>query len=539
MLPQRLKSMNVLFKNTSDGVNQSSMKRLVSTPPLNDISNDSSSSSSSSHLCETQQQIEWLPIVINRDVTRLCEKRPPMILDSVLQSIVPIFSQFSNTNEFYPLLANLPNRHLSDEEKHRRKSNRFHSKEIDIPIFNENEMIQPVRQLLDIYALKWNLNKTILVLNLNRLFSLLRRLTLKDFIFEHEKNSYQWTIEDWFIVLEFYLQMDASCFFMKTCTFRQANPRSNIEGLFSFDPPEANYGMRRCRDINCLVCYERFDLTYRFEPTIQFSDRQCHRFVNDYQVYLNCDVTCATSNIIYALTCPCHQYDFIGRCIKPFRDRMWQHRLIGSRLMSHFLLGLTVTNRLEVDRVPTLFNILSPTHSKIYQHSTTCPIAIGVYLKCQPDYWCLVPMTKEQAMIDDANITSTEKNLLYEYQASTTRETETTTLSEYIRPMTLIRWCVDHLPQPPTNYQFSFRQKIEQYTFFRNRIDRITTPFLDLYNGAIVIAVPETSSEAVRHLIQALLVVYAKPKLVVTTTTTDDTSNDDIWCRSLIHPRLL
>ncbi|CAF4214924.1 unnamed protein product, partial [Rotaria magnacalcarata] len=96
------------------------MKRLVSTPPLNDISNDSSSSSSSSHLCETQQQIEWLPIVINRDVTRLCEKRPPMIIDSVLQSIVPIFSQFSNTNEFYPLLANLPNRHLSDEEKHRR-----------------------------------------------------------------------------------------------------------------------------------------------------------------------------------------------------------------------------------------------------------------------------------------------------------------------------------------------------------------------------------------------------------------------------------
>ncbi|CAF5074790.1 unnamed protein product, partial [Rotaria magnacalcarata] len=55
-------------------------------------------------------------------------------------------------------------------------------------------------------------------------------------------------------------------------------------------------------------------------------------------------------------------------------------------------------------------------------------------------------------MIDDANITSTEKNLWYEYQASTTRETETTTLSEYIRPMTLIRWCVDHLPQPPTNY---------------------------------------------------------------------------------------
>ncbi|CAF4600489.1 unnamed protein product, partial [Rotaria magnacalcarata] len=38
------------------------------------------------------------------------------------------------------------------------------------------------------------------------------------------------------------------------------------------------------------------------------------------------------------------------------------HRLIGSRLMSHFLLGSTVTNRLEVDRVPTLY-VITRIHS--------------------------------------------------------------------------------------------------------------------------------------------------------------------------------
>ena len=62
------------------------------------------------------------------------------------------------------------------------------------------------------------------------------------------------------------------------------------EGLFCTDPPEARFGMKQCQDKSCHFCYERLDLTERFERAIHFSSGQVHRFVNNYNVYLNCDV---------------------------------------------------------------------------------------------------------------------------------------------------------------------------------------------------------------------------------------------------------
>ncbi|CAF4458895.1 unnamed protein product, partial [Adineta steineri] len=114
----------------------------------------------------------------------------------------------------------------------------------------------------------------------------------------------------------------AQCFFMKTCSFRQSIPRCIDEGLFSLALPSGQYGMKQCRDQSCGYCYERLAMTHRSEQAMSFSIRQIHHFVSGYQVYLNCNVirTCTTSNVIYALTCPCHQYDYIGRCYVSFRD---------------------------------------------------------------------------------------------------------------------------------------------------------------------------------------------------------------------------
>lgn len=96
-------------------------------------------------------------------------------------------------------------------------------------------------------------------------------------------------------------------------------------------------------------------------------------------------------------------------------------------------------------------------------------------------------MTKEQTVIDDMNLTSIEKELWCEYERSQYQSVHLPSC-EYRRPMSLVRWCVDHIPKPPLNYEFSLRQIIEQHTFFRLRCDRYTTRFLDLYNAAIVIA---------------------------------------------------
>ena len=110
-----------------------------------------------------------------------------------------------------------------------------------------------------------------------------------------------------------------------------------------------------------------------------------------------------------------------------------------------------------------------------------------MFLKCQPTYWCFVPMTIEQVMIDDANITSVDKNILANYQVRDSTDVEEAR-RRHQRDSTLVRWCIDNLPQPPASYQFSFRQRIEQYEFFQCQTDLFHTRFLDLYNAAIVIA---------------------------------------------------
>lgn len=58
----------------------------------------------------------------------------------------------------------------------------------------------------------------------------------------------------------------------------------------------------------------------------------------------------------------------------------------------------------------------------------------------------------------------------------------------YQRNITLTRWCVKNIPVPPMNYGFSLQQKLEQYEFFRDCMDRSVSRFLDLYNAAIIMA---------------------------------------------------
>ncbi|CAF4680223.1 unnamed protein product [Rotaria sp. Silwood2] len=256
--------------------------------------------------------------------------------------------------------------------------------------------------------------------------------------------------------------MDVSCFYMKTCTFRNSKRRWNYTDLFCNVEPKAYYGMKKCEDRNCRFCYERSDLTKRLERAMNFSNKQIHRLIPDCQ-------------------------------------------------------------------------------KKLYTHSTQCSVALQLFLKCHPEYWCFVPMTKEQVRIDNADITSEERYLLAKYQDLLAVETQT---SIYERNMTLVRWCVNHVPSPPPNYEFSLRQIIEQYEFFRSKSDSSVTRFLDLYNAAIVIALPENASNVIRHTIQALLIIYAEPKLVVTTNEIDRDGlestnvNDNYWCQHLLYPRL-
>jgi hypothetical protein len=53
-------------------------------------------------------------------------------------------------------------------------------------------------------------------------------------------------------LLEYYLQIDVDLFYMKTCAFCNAQPRSQVEGLFCSIIPDCLYVMARCN--KCAFC---------------------------------------------------------------------------------------------------------------------------------------------------------------------------------------------------------------------------------------------------------------------------------------------
>ncbi len=109
------------------------------------------------------------------------------------------------------------------------------------------------------------------------------------------------------IALEIFLQTDGILYtnldsllylilvdmlYMKTCSYRGAIPRSmdnhRTEGLFCADPPEARCGLLPCARDPCRCCLERRDLTRRSESAVAFNVAHYHKFLNGYQVILNC-----------------------------------------------------------------------------------------------------------------------------------------------------------------------------------------------------------------------------------------------------------
>ena len=82
---------------------------------------------------------------------------------------------------------------------------------------------------------------------------------------------------------------------MKTCSFRGSHARcidasinNSIEGLFCIDQPETRYLMLPCNNTDCPCCYQSLDISRRHEPSVRLALKEPHRFVNGYQVYLNC-----------------------------------------------------------------------------------------------------------------------------------------------------------------------------------------------------------------------------------------------------------
>jgi hypothetical protein len=155
------------------------------------------------------------------------------------------------------------------------------------------------------YSRGWNVDMAILDFNLVRLHKCLDNvLTMMNI----ESTVIPFSLDEWSVALEFYLQIDVDIFYMKTCSFRGADLYEDLpkhpdyydkQYLFCENIPKANFGMLPCNREICLCCHPRDDLTHRqIQPAVHFSTNYIHRFVNKYEAILNCPAV-SVRNILY------------------------------------------------------------------------------------------------------------------------------------------------------------------------------------------------------------------------------------------------
>jgi hypothetical protein len=165
---------------------------------------------------------------------------------------------------------------------------------------------------------------------------------------------------------------------MKTCSFRDAKPRSTNEGLFCREEPDARYSLLPCN--NCPLCVPPRNVVPRYQPPMRFGPSARHRFINGYQSILNGPADCETRNIIYVMTCPCDQYEYIGETGQRIGDRLtckWKmhplsyrfalpldHRQHWNRIIHEFLIGeqnaqLNRTQAKDHESVNTFYHRMS------------------------------------------------------------------------------------------------------------------------------------------------------------------------------------
>ncbi|CAF4870689.1 unnamed protein product, partial [Rotaria socialis] len=309
--------------------------------------------------------------------------------------------------------------------------------------------------------------------------------------------------DEYTIALEFYLQIDIDLFYMKTCSYRGAQPDIDVpKGLFCIHESQAQYSIIACQQRSCCLCYPSYRLTYRsYQPIIQFGSNQRHSFINGYRSILNCPATCTTKNIIYVLTCPCNKFDYIGETSVPLANRLSFHQAHVNRIVQECLLGKQNISRIR-NQIKS-FEPLVKNDMKLYQHFAHCPSALQWFLDENPENWPFIPQKLTESQEQDE-----EKDIL----------TPMMDMNQFTY--------ANDVPEPPNNYRFSFKQKLEM-------------------DPNIVAVLPNNASDALRRFVEALFITHAETKLntighldqLSTSRNTDQIASIDCneWCRNLIR----
>lgn len=422
------------------------------------------------------------------------------------------------------LLSNIPTYQLSNHEREQRRPGK-HECQFSITEFKINSNSSFILQQYERYYVpileRFHIDLAILDFNYVRLKKFIE---LCDFSYSRavpasraSNLTFHLREHEFPQLLEFFLQIDVDLFYMKTCSFRQAQPRQTNEGIFCRTTPQCLYVVHPCG--HCLLCTTGGGGGQAY--SVAFNLHQKHRFVNGYEAILNCPATCETNNIIYSLTCLCGKYDYLGETSSNLLRRLSSHQCFTHRLIIETLIGEKNAERIwgaksqEMIRKNTM---------RLYQHPKYCSGAIQSFLNQNPDYSIFVPMLNNDA--DDENV----------YLSSTT----TTPPQE--QPRADIQKHLNSLPKPPANYKFSNLQIQQQYDFFASQsFKKSTNTNYVVYHSKIIALLPVNTSDLFRRLVHSLLVTHAETNLNVAghifTPPHKATLNLNVWCENLTHRR--
>ncbi|CAF1973700.1 unnamed protein product [Rotaria magnacalcarata] len=244
-------------------------------------------------------------------------KRP--VASSVRYSFLPAYPTSDNRSNIHLLFSNVQISQLSRQAMERRLEHGYHQPTFLAPI-NDHE------RLIFFLSRRWNINREILEYNFQRVTSIIDMI-MKHRIhhFSTQYNQENLLEDQYSVALEFFLQIDIDTFYLKTCSYRGAIPESNVlQSLFCLTEPQGRYAMEKCNQISCCLCNPSYKMAdhHHHRTIVKFGPNQQHFFINGYRSILNCPATCTTRNIIYVLTCPCHQVDYIGETSLSLENRL-------------------------------------------------------------------------------------------------------------------------------------------------------------------------------------------------------------------------
>ncbi|CAM4836615.1 unnamed protein product [Rotaria magnacalcarata] len=347
------------------------------------------------------------------------------------------------------LLTNVPMNELNEKQSIQRQLFGYYQ-----PTTFENEHERWINSL----SQSWNIHRDILEFNFKKMLTLLDTLAHKRmYHFSTHPQEEYFHVDEYTTALEFYLQMDYDLFYMKTCSYRGAQPIINEpQSIFSTNqrPPYGRYTMEACHQKSCCLCYP--------SPHIESKSTIQHIFVNGYRSILNCPTTCTTRNIIYVLTCPCKQFDYIGETSVSLPQRLTYHRKHGNRIIKEFLLGKKLTNYINEDAIKS-YETLVKDRMKLYQHLCYCSVAMQHFLDENSDYWPFIP----------------QRLTVYEEQEQE-REIKFVDHHQY--------QFANDVPVPTnTNYRFTTEQKLNIEEFFQQKkyLSQLNSHF-DFYQASII-----------------------------------------------------